>query len=142
MEKFTEEILKTRIQEITSVSYFNTEGAQYFKKAQDYAIKDALETSQRIANVSSVKLGSILIINSDSSPNSSGQQSYNTSSFNAYGKGMGGSGVTSSGQLITYSTRINMSTSIVEWYKSDYFFSEIVAFFVNINKYQLKSFLV
>ncbi len=114
MEKFTEEILKTRIQEITSISYFHTDAATFYKKAQDLAIKDALESTQRIAQSSGVKLGKINFVDTDASPNTALYQTYNTESFQAYGKMMGGRGVRSSGQLIHFTASITMRTNIIE----------------------------
>ena len=113
MEKFTEAILKTRIQEIEGISYYNTDADVHFKKAQDLAIKDALESITRIALISNVKVGNIININTDSSPNLAKSISSNTSTFNTYGKGMGGRGVSASGQVITYSTKINILSEIL-----------------------------
>lgn len=113
MEKFTEAILKTRIQEIEGISYYNTDADIHFKKAQDLAIKDALESINRIALISNVKIGNIININTDSSPNLAKSISSNTSTFNTYGKGMGGRGVSASGQLIIYNTKINILSEIL-----------------------------
>ena len=114
MEKLTEEILKTKIQEITSVTYFNTNAATYFKQAQEIAVKEALESTKRVATVSGVKLGHIVSIHTGASPNSAENNVIETNSFHAYGKSMGGKGVSSSGQLITFSAAISMETALIE----------------------------
>ena len=112
MQNFTEEVLKTKIYEIEKVSYFHTDAANYLRKAQELAVADALETTDRLSKAGSIKLGKILYIQTNNSPSTAYNNTVNSASFQTFNKGMGGQGVTSSGQLITYTVNVTMYTAI------------------------------
>lgn len=112
MQDFTENILKTKIYEIETVSYFHTEGAEFIKKAQELAVKDAQETTQRLARVSNLNLSKITYLQTNSSPVNGANNKIHSESFQAYGKGMGGEGVSSSGQLLNYVVQVTMHTDL------------------------------
>lgn len=113
MQNFTEEILKTRIYEIETVSYFHTDGASFVKQAQELAIADAIETSKRLAKAANVKLGSIIYIETQSSPANAVNNRADSEQFQAFNKSMGGEGVSSSGQLLSFNAEVNVYTQIV-----------------------------
>ena len=113
MQDFTEELLKTKFNKIESITYFNTEAETFIKKAQELAVLDAIETTKRLAKVAEVKTGKIIYIQSSKSPNDKSNRSIDSFEFEAYGKGMGGRGVSSSGQLINYSVSVSLQTEIV-----------------------------
>ncbi len=112
MQDFTEEVLKTKIYEIERVSYFHTDAAAFVKKAQELAVADALETTQRLAKSANIRLGAILLIQTNTSPANAVNNTVNSSSFQTFNKGMGGQGVSSSGQLINYTVQVTMFTEI------------------------------
>jgi len=114
MQNFTEDILKTRIYEIETVSYFHTDGAAFVKQAQELAVADAIETSKRIAKAANVKLGSIIYIETQSSPANAVNNRANSESFQTYNKSMGGEGVSSSGQLLNFTADVNVYTTIID----------------------------
>lgn len=113
MQDFTEELLKTKFNKIESITYFNTEAETFIKKAQELAVLDAIETTKRLAKVADVKTGKIIYMQTSKSPNDKGNNSVDRFEFEAYGKGMGGRGVSSSGQLIIYSASVSLHTEIV-----------------------------
>ena len=113
MQNFTEEILKTRIYEIETVSYFHTDGASFVKQAQELAIADAIETSKRLAKAANVKLGNIIYIETQSSPANAVNNRADSEQFQAFNKSMGGEGVSSSGQLLSFNAEVNVYTQIV-----------------------------
>ena len=113
MQDFTEELLKTKFNKIESITYFNTEAETYIKKAQELAVLDAIETTKRLAKVADVKTGKIIYMQTSKSPNDKGNNSVDRFEFEAYGKGMGGRGVSSSGQLIIYSASVSLHTEII-----------------------------
>ena len=113
MQNFTEEILKTRIYEIETVSYFHTDGASFVKQAQELAIADAVETSKRLAKAANVKLGNIIYIETQSSPANAVNNRADSEQFQAFNKSMGGEGVSSSGQLLSFNAEVNVYTQIV-----------------------------
>ena len=113
MQNFTEEILKTRIYEIEAVSYFHTDGASFVKQAQELAIADAIETSKRLAKAANVKLGSIIYIETQSSPANAVNNRADSEQFQTFNKSMGGEGVSSSGQLLSFNAEVNVYTQIV-----------------------------
>ncbi|MEN9335706.1 MAG: hypothetical protein RLZZ500_693 [Bacteroidota bacterium] len=112
IQDLTEELLKTKFQRIERISYFNTNFQEHYKKAEELAVADALETTRRLANHSNVQLGKILTLSSNKSPNDSNVR-INTEEFETFGKGMGGRGVSSSGELIKYSVTVNLQTEIL-----------------------------
>lgn len=112
MQKLTEELLKTKINEIERVSYFHTDAANFYKKAQDLAVVDARETTERLAKAANIKLGKIYFMQTNGSPNSALNTTLNSQSFQTYNKGMGGAGISSSGQLIYYTVNVTMYTDI------------------------------
>jgi uncharacterized protein YggE len=112
MQDFTEELLKTKFNKIESITYFNTESETFIKKAQELAVLDALETTKRLAKVAEVKTGKIVYIQTSKSPNDKSNRSVDSFEFEAFGKGMGGRGVSSSGQLIHYSVSVTVHTEI------------------------------
>jgi uncharacterized protein len=112
MLKLTEELLKTRINEIERVSYFHTDAANFYKKAQDLAVVDARETTERLAKAANIKLGKIYYMQTSGSPNSALNTTLNSQSFQTYNKGRGGQGISSSGQLIYYNVNVTMYTEI------------------------------
>lgn len=113
MQDFTEELLKTRFNKIERVSYFNTEAHEYIKKAQELAVLDAIETTKRLAKVAEIKMGNIIYMQSNKSPNETVNRS-ESYEFESYGKGMGGKGVSSSGELIKYSVSVTIFSEILE----------------------------
>jgi uncharacterized protein YggE len=114
MQDFTEELLKTKFNQIERISYFNTESQNFIKKAQELAIKDAIESSNRIANSANIKLGKILYIESENSPNDNSNNRVESSEFRSFGKSMGGRGVSSSGELIQYLVNVKIYTEIID----------------------------
>ncbi|MFC7774153.1 SIMPL domain-containing protein [Flavobacterium sp. GCM10027622] len=114
MQDFTEDLLKTKFNKIQRISYFNTDSQDLIKKSQELAIQDAIETTNRIANVANVKLGKILYIVSNNSPNDDASNRINSYQFETFGKGMGGRGVSSSGELIKYPVSVTIYTEILE----------------------------
>jgi len=113
LQNFTEDILKTRIYEIETVSYFHTDGATYVKQAQELAIADAIETSKRLAKAANVRLGSIIYIETQSSPANAVNNRSDSERFQTYNKSMGGEGVSSSGQLLNFTADVNVYTQII-----------------------------
>jgi len=113
MQNFTEELLKTRFNKIQTIAYFNTNSEELIKQAQDLAVKDAMEITQRLAKSANIKTGSILNMSTNTSAN---EERYSTerNEFETYGKAMGGRGVSSSGQLIEYMVRVSMQTEIYQ----------------------------
>ncbi|MGL2966120.1 SIMPL domain-containing protein [Flavobacterium sp. XGLA_31] len=114
MQDFTEELLKTKFNKIERITYFNTGAQELIKKAQELAVVDAIETTNRLAKASEVKTGKIIYMESDRSPNDSGNTRGNSYEFESYGKGMGGRGVTASGELIKYSVSVTVFTQIID----------------------------
>ena len=113
MQNFTEELLKTKFNKIQTISYFNTNTEELMKQAQDLAVKDALEITQRLAKSANIKTNSIVNMSTNTSAN---EDRYSTerNEFETYGKAMGGRGVSSSGQLIEYMVRVSMQTEIYQ----------------------------
>ena len=113
MQDFTEDLLKTKFNKIERISYFNTNAEKYIKNAEELAILDAIETTKRLCKVSGIKNGRIIYVETSKSPNdkSNREESYEFETFN---KGMGGRGVSSSGELIKYSVEVKIYTEIVE----------------------------
>lgn len=112
MQDFTEEVLKTKIYEIEKVAYFHTDAANYIRQAQEIAVSDAMETTQRLAKAGSIKLGKIIYMQTNTSPTNAVNNTVNSYNFQTYNKGMGGQGVSSSGQLINYTVNVTMFTRI------------------------------
>lgn len=113
MQDFTEELLVTKFNKIEKISYFNTEAIEFLKKAQELAVLDAIETTKRLAKISEIKTGSIIYMQSNKSPNDTTSNRVETHQFETYGKGMGGKGVSSSGELINYVVSVTMYTEII-----------------------------
>lgn len=114
MQDFTEELLVTKFNKIEKISYFNTESSEYLKKAQELAVLDAIETTKRLAKTSEVKTGNIIYMQSNKSPNDNSGNRVETYQFESYGKGMGGKGVSSSGELINYVVSVTIYTEILQ----------------------------
>lgn len=112
MQNFTEEILKTKIYQIEQISYFHTDAANYVRKAQELAVTDALETTERLAKSGNIKLGKIIYLQTNNSPSNTVNNTVNSYHFHTFNKGMGGQGVTSSGQLINYTVQVTMFSQI------------------------------
>jgi hypothetical protein len=113
MQNFTEELLKTKFNKIQTISYFNTNSEELMKQAQDLAVKDAIEITQRLAKSANIKTGSIVNMSTNTSANED-RFSTERNEFETYGKAMGGRGVSSSGQLIEYMVRVSMQTEIFQ----------------------------
>ena len=113
MQNFTEELLKTKFNKIQTISYFNTNTEELMKQAQDLAVKDAVEITQRLAKSANIKTGSIANMSTNTSANED-RFSTERNEFETYGKAMGGRGVSSSGQLIEYMVRVSMQTEIYQ----------------------------
>jgi len=113
MQDFTEDLLKTKFNKIELISYFNTKAENFIKQAEELAILDAIETTKRLSAKSGVKNGRIIYIETSKSPNDKSNRA-ETYEFETYGKGMGGRGVSSSGDLIKYSVEVKVYTEIVE----------------------------
>lgn len=114
MQDFTEELLKTKFNKIDNISYFNTNAQDYIKQAEELAVLDAIETTSRLARTSKIRTGKIIYMMSNKSPNDNSNNRVNTYSFETFGKGMGGRGVTSSGELIKYIVTVTIHTEIIE----------------------------
>ena len=114
MQDFTEELMKTKFNKIEKVAYFNTEASEFMKQAEELAVNDAIETTKRLAKSSDVKIGKILFIQTNKSPNDNSNNSVNAYNFDTFGKGMGGRGVSSSGELIKYIATVHINTEIIE----------------------------
>lgn len=114
MQDFTEELLATKFNKIEKISYFNTDAFEYLKKAQELAVLDAIETTKRMAKTSEIKTGGIIYMQSNKSPNDNSGNKVETYQFESYGKGMGGRGVSSSGELINYVVSVTMYTEIIQ----------------------------
>jgi uncharacterized protein len=114
MQEFTEELLKTKFNKIEKVSYFNTEASEYIIQAEELAVNDAIETTRRLAKVSNLKMGKIMFLQSNKSPNDNLNNRADSFGFETFGKGMGGRGVSSSGELIRYTVTVNMHTEIID----------------------------
>ncbi|MFZ9663873.1 MAG: DUF541 domain-containing protein [Bacteroidetes bacterium] len=112
MQNFTEAVLKTKIYEIEKISYFHTDGANFVRQAQEMAVADAMETTNRLAKAANVKLGKVFSMETNSSPTGGRDNSVNSYNFHTYGKGMGGEGVSSSGQLIHFTATVKIYTLI------------------------------
>jgi uncharacterized protein YggE len=113
MQDFTEAIMKTRIYEIQRVSYFHTEGAGFIKQAQENAVADAAETTKRLAKAAGVTLGSIVLLSTDSSPEEGATTRSNSYRIQTYSKQLEvANGVTSSGELLTFTANVRMETEI------------------------------
>ncbi|MFN8438551.1 MAG: SIMPL domain-containing protein [Cytophagales bacterium] len=112
MQDFTEQVLKTKIYEIEKVAYFHTDAANYIKQAQEIAVTDAIETTQRLAKASAIKLGKIIYLQTNASPANAINNTVNSYNFQTFNKGMGGQGVSSSGQLINFTVNVTMFTQI------------------------------
>lgn len=113
MQDFTEAVMKTKIYEIQQVSYFHTEGAAYIKQAQENAVADASETIKRLARASGVSPGNILLLSTGSSPEDGAQTRSNSYRIQTYSKQLEVSdGVTSSGELLTFTASVRMETEI------------------------------
>ena len=112
MQDFTEEILKTKIYEIEKVAYFHTEAATFMKQAQELAVADAIETTERLARAAKLKVGKITYLKSTNSPVNAINMSVNSGNLQTYNKSMGGEGVSASGQLLNYTANVNMNTKI------------------------------
>ena len=112
MQDFTEEILKTKIYEIEKVAYFHTEAATFMKQAQQLAVADAIETTERLARAAKLKVGKITYLKSTNSPVNAINMSVNSGNLQTYNKSMGGEGISASGQLLNYTANVNMNTKI------------------------------
>ncbi len=112
MQDFTEEVLKTKIYEIEKVAYFHTDAANYIRQAQEIAVSDAMETTQRLAKAGNIKLGKIIYMQTNTSPTNAINNTVNSYNFQTFNKGMGGQGVSSSGQLINFTVNVTMFTQI------------------------------
>lgn len=112
MQDFTEEILKTKIYEIEKVAYFHTEAATFMKQAQELAVADAIETTERLARAAKLKVGKITYLKSSNSPVNAINMSVNSGNLQTFNKSMGGEGVSASGQLLNYTANVNMNTKI------------------------------
>ena len=112
MQDFIEEILKTKIYEIEKVAYFHTEAATFMKQAQELAVADAIETTERLARAAKLKVGKITYLKSTNSPVNAINMSVNSGNLQTYNKSMGGEGVSASGQLLNYTANVNMNTKI------------------------------
>ncbi len=114
MQDFTEALMKTKFKRIENISYFHTNASEYIKEAQDLAVKDAIATTQRVANSSSVKTGKILAIVANESPNQNEDYRSESRGFESFSKAMGGRGVKSSGEIIKYVVSVNLTTAIAD----------------------------
>ena len=112
LNDFTEEVMKTRIYEIERVSYFNTQGAEFIKQAQEIAVADAKETTKRLAKAAGVTTGKILKISTNSSPATAGDTTEDAYRIQSFRKAIEVRTVASSGQLLDYTVRVSMETAI------------------------------
>jgi uncharacterized protein YggE len=112
MQDFTEEILKTKIYEIERVSYFHTEAANFMKEAQELAVADAIQTTNRLAKAAKLEMGKITYLKSTNSPVNAINMSVNSENLQTFNKSMGGEGVSASGQLLNYTATVSMNTKI------------------------------
>lgn len=112
MQSFTEDVLKTKIYEIEQVSYFHTDAANFFKKAQELAVTDAIETTERLCRAGNMHMGKIVWMETNNSPTNAIHNAVRSYNFKTFNKGMRGEGVSSSGQLINYEVQVTMFTKI------------------------------
>lgn len=87
LQVLTEELLKTKFYGIDRISYFNTNGTELAKSAQEMAVTDAMETTDRMAKAGKIKLGKVVFLQTDNSPTDAGSTSYDAYQFQTYGKG-------------------------------------------------------
>jgi len=112
LQDFTEEIMKTKIYEIERVSYFNTQGANFIKQAQEIAVADAIQTTARLAKAGGVTLGRILKISTNSSPAVADDTTEDSYQLQSYRKEIEVRTVGSSGQLLNYRVKVSLETLI------------------------------
>lgn len=111
-QDFTEELLKTKFNKIERIFYFNTNSKNLLIQAQELAVQDAIETSERLAANSKVTLGKIMTIETKNSSNETVETNSNNN-FQSFSKGMGGRGVSSSGDLINYTIKVFVETELL-----------------------------
>lgn len=114
MQEFTEELLKTKFNKIEKISYFNTGAQDFIKQAEELAVLDAIDTTNRLAKTSKVQTGNIIFMQSNKSPNDNSNNRVDSYDFQTFGKGMGGRGVSSSGDLLKYTVTVTVFTEIIE----------------------------
>lgn len=110
MQEFTEKIMKTKINEIERISYFHTQGAEFIKQAQEFAVADAIETTKRLAKASNSTLGRIAYIQTNSSPSDGSRATDDSYNLHTYSKELEVRGVGSSGQLLDFTVNVVMHT--------------------------------
>jgi uncharacterized protein YggE len=113
MQDLTEDLLKTKFHKIEKINYFNTEASTYIEQAQEMAVIDAMDVTKRLAQTAHVDLGNIKNISIGNSASAQRRHFVSGGEFETFSKGMGGKGVTSSGELITYEVAVNMTTDII-----------------------------
>jgi uncharacterized protein YggE len=105
-EKFTEEILATRISRIENLTFSNSKADSIMREVDLLAIDDARTSAGKICERTGVKLGKILDISNYGPPDEDEQEwsSFRRrASIGLYGKGIGGRGFQVSPEILVYS---------------------------------------
>lgn len=105
-EKFTEEILATRISRIENLTFSNSKEDSILREVDLLAIDDAFNTAKKICERTHVKLGPILHISNygpTGDEDADGNRGRRHGSIGLYGKGIGGRGFQISPEILVYS---------------------------------------
>ena len=105
-EKFTAEILATRVSRIENLTFSNSKEDSILREVDLLAIDDAFNTAKKICERTHVTLGPILHISNYGPTNDeemSGNQVRQRGSIGLYGKGFGGRGFQISPEILVYS---------------------------------------
>lgn len=106
-EKFTEEILATRISQIENLAFSHSKEDSILREVDLLAIDDAHNSAQKICQRTQVKLGKILNISNYGGEEDDGEsgrsRGYRRGRIGLYGKGIGGRGFQLSPEILVYS---------------------------------------
>jgi uncharacterized protein len=105
-EKFSEEILATRVSRIENLAFSNSKEDSILREVDLLAIDDAFNTAKKICERTHVKLGPILHISNygpTGEEDANGNQARRHGSIGLYGKGIGGRGFQISPDILVYS---------------------------------------
>lgn len=105
-EKFTEEILATRVSRIENLTFSNSQADSILREVDLLAIDDANNSARKICERTHVKLGPILHISNygpTDDEEMNGNQARRHGSIGLYGKGIGGRGFQISPEILIYS---------------------------------------
>ncbi len=105
-EKFTEEILATRISQIENLTFSHSKADSILRDVDLLAIDDAHNSAQMICRRTEVKLGKILSISNYGMEDGNGNESYpgiRRGRIGLFGKGIGGRGFQVSPEILNFS---------------------------------------